>query len=205
MVFIDLKKAYDKVFRDLICWALEKKCVTKRYIEMIQDMYSGAMTIVRTTIGKTNNFSIRVGLHQESALSPYLFTLVMDELARHMQDEVPRCMLFAYDIIRVAKTKVKVNAKLELQREVLESKGLKISKNKTEYLECNFNKNQGMNEQKQVASYIQPKYICGSLWTESYQKEANQTACQYKKQGKTDKEHDYMEGLKKTKNRTQKT
>ena len=46
MVFIDLEKAHDKVPRDLIWWALEKKGVTKRYIEMIQNMYSGAMTTV---------------------------------------------------------------------------------------------------------------------------------------------------------------
>ena len=38
MIFIDLEKTYDKVPRDLIWWALEKKGVTKRYIEMIQDM-----------------------------------------------------------------------------------------------------------------------------------------------------------------------
>ena len=42
MVFIDLEKAYDKVPRYLIWWALKKKGVTKRYIEMIQDTYSGA-------------------------------------------------------------------------------------------------------------------------------------------------------------------
>ena len=57
-------------------------------------MYSGAMIIVRTVVGETNDFSITIGLHQEFALSPYLFGLVMDKFTRHMQDEVPRCMLF---------------------------------------------------------------------------------------------------------------
>ena len=73
-----------------------------------------SMTTVRTVVGETNDFSITVGLHQGSALSSYLFALVMDELTRHMQDEVPWCMLFADDIVLVAETKVEVNAKLEL-------------------------------------------------------------------------------------------
>ena len=98
-------------------------------------MYIGAMTIVRTVVGEANSFPITVGLHQgSSALSSYLFVLVMDELTRHMQDDVPWCMLFANDIVLVAETKVEVNAKLELWREALESKVLKISRNKTEYI-----------------------------------------------------------------------
>ena len=141
MVFIDLEKAYDKVPRDPIWWALEKKGATKRYIEMIQDMYSGAMTTVRTIVGETNDFLIIVGLHLGYALSPYLFALIMDELTRHMKDEVPWCMLFADDIVLIAETKVEVNVKLELWREALESKGLEISRNKIEYMECNFGKN----------------------------------------------------------------
>ena len=51
------------VSRDLIWWALEKKGVTKRYIEMIQDMYSRAMTTVRTIVGETSDFLITIGLH----------------------------------------------------------------------------------------------------------------------------------------------
>ena len=58
-----------------------------------------------------------------------------------MQDEVPWCMLFADDIVLVAETKVQINAKLELWREALESKGLKICRNKIEYMNCNFSKN----------------------------------------------------------------
>ena len=55
-------------------------------------------------------------------------------------------MLFADDIVLVTETKVEVNAKLELWKEALESKGLKISRNKTEYMKCQFSKNHGMNE-----------------------------------------------------------
>jgi hypothetical protein len=30
----------------------------------------------------TNDFSINIGLHQESTLNPYLFALVMDEVTK---------------------------------------------------------------------------------------------------------------------------
>jgi hypothetical protein len=46
MVFIDLEKAYDKVPRDVMWWALEKQNVPTKYITLIKDMYKDAMTCV---------------------------------------------------------------------------------------------------------------------------------------------------------------
>lgn len=52
-------------------------------------MYDGVITSVRTTRGETSEFAITIGLHQGSALSSYLFALVIDELTRRIQEEVP--------------------------------------------------------------------------------------------------------------------
>ena len=119
--------------------------MTSRYIDVIKDMYDGAMTIVRTTAGESNEFPITVGLHQGSALSPYPFAFIMDELTRQIQDEVPQCMLFADDIVLVDETKSKVNAKLETWREALETRGFRISRTKTEYMECSFSSRRSTN------------------------------------------------------------
>jgi hypothetical protein len=82
MVFIDLKKAYDKVPMNVMWWALQKHKVSTKYITLIKEMYDNVMTSVRTSDGDTNDFSINIGLHQRSALSPYLFALVMNEVTR---------------------------------------------------------------------------------------------------------------------------
>ena len=53
-------------------------------------------------------------LYQDSALSPYLFALVIDELTKHIQTEVLWCMLFADDIVLMVETNEGVNTKFQL-------------------------------------------------------------------------------------------
>ena len=105
MVFIDLEKAYDRVPRKVLWWVLEKKGIHVKYINIIKDMYEGVRTSVRTASGEMEEFPFTVSVHQGSALSPYLFTLVMDELTHSIQDDISWCMLFADDIVLVDETK----------------------------------------------------------------------------------------------------
>jgi hypothetical protein len=138
MVFIDLEKAYDKIPRNVMWWALEKHKVPAKYITLIKDMYDNVVTSVRTSDGDTDDFPIKIGLHQGSALSPYLFALVMDEVTRDIQGDIPWCMLFADDVVLVDESRTGVNRKLELWRQTLESKGFRLSRTKTEYMRCAF-------------------------------------------------------------------
>ena len=52
------------------------------YIRVIKDMYEGGRTNVRMPGGVTNDFDVSMSLHQGSALSPFLFTLVIGELTK---------------------------------------------------------------------------------------------------------------------------
>lgn len=69
------------------CWG--DNIVFYRYIDVIKDIDYGVITLVRVMGGETKDFSIIVGLHQGSVLSPDILALVMDELARHVQEKVP--------------------------------------------------------------------------------------------------------------------
>ncbi|KAL6578085.1 hypothetical protein OROMI_010413 [Orobanche minor] len=108
---------------------------------MIFDMYEGASTSVRTNVGRTEEFPITIGVHQGSALSPFLFAIVMDDMTRGIQNDVPWCMMFADDIVLIDETKVGVQQKLELWRDTLEARGFRLSRSKTEYMECRFSDN----------------------------------------------------------------
>ena len=44
MVFIDLEKAYDKVLRNVMWWALEKHKVPTKYITFIKDSLGEAQS-----------------------------------------------------------------------------------------------------------------------------------------------------------------
>ncbi|KAJ8719748.1 hypothetical protein PYW08_011923 [Mythimna loreyi] len=49
MVFVDLEKAYDRVPREVLWWAL--KGVPEKYVQLIRAMYSQCNTQVRSTAG----------------------------------------------------------------------------------------------------------------------------------------------------------
>jgi len=138
MAFIDLEKAYDKVPRKVMWWALEKKKVPTKYVTLIKDMYDDVVTSVRACDSETSDFPLKIGLHQGSALSPYIFTLVVDEVTRDIQGEIPWCMLFADDVVLIDESMIGVDRKLELWRQTLESKGFRLSRTKTEYMRCEF-------------------------------------------------------------------
>jgi hypothetical protein len=84
------------------------------------------------------NFLINIGLHQESTLSPYLFALVMDEVIRDIQGDIPWYMLFADDVILMDESRMRVDQKLELWRRNLEAKYFSLSMSKIEYIKYDF-------------------------------------------------------------------
>jgi Reverse transcriptase (RNA-dependent DNA polymerase) len=72
------------------------------------------VTCVKKYDGESDTFSIKIGLHQGSTLSPYIFTLVMDEITKDIQGDIPWCMLFADDVVLIDESRIGVTQKLRL-------------------------------------------------------------------------------------------
>ncbi|KAL5181119.1 LINE-1 retrotransposable element ORF2 protein [Glycine soja] len=105
LIFIDLEKAYDRVPREILWKALEKKGVRVAYIRAIQDMYDRVSTSVRTQGGESDDFPITID-----------------------------------DIVLLGESREELNERLETWRRALETHGFRLSRSKSEYMECKFNK-----------------------------------------------------------------
>ena len=70
--------------------------------------------------------TVRVGLHQGSSLSPYLFDMIMAVMGRGIKEQPSWCMLFADDIVLCSARRYHVERKLEEWRRATEERGLKI-------------------------------------------------------------------------------
>ena len=76
MAFVDLEKVFDRVPRKVIWWALRKLGVDEWIVCQVQEMYSNARSCVCVGEGYSEEFEVKVGVHQGSVLSPLLFITV---------------------------------------------------------------------------------------------------------------------------------
>ena len=76
--FVDLEKAFDRVPREVVRWALRMSGVDEWLVEAVMALFVDSSTVVRTSSGDTESFKVKVGVHQGSVLSPLLFAIVMD-------------------------------------------------------------------------------------------------------------------------------
>ena len=106
-VFVDLEKAYDRVPREEL-W-MRKSGIVEKYLRLVQDMYEGGETVVKCAARTTENFKVKVGLHQGSALSPFLFAVIMNRLTDEVRREPLWTMLFADDILICKETRKEFN------------------------------------------------------------------------------------------------
>ena len=115
-MFADLEKVYDRVPREELYWCMRDKGVPEKYIRVVGDMYEQCETEVKCAVGTTKAFPIEVGLHQGSALNPFLFAMIMDSLTENCRKEALWQMMIADDVVLRARDKKELEEDLERWR-----------------------------------------------------------------------------------------
>ena len=91
------------------------------------------MTVVRFAVGVTEGFRAKVGLHQVSGLSSFLFAMVIDRLTGEVRQE-SWWMMSANDIFIRCKNREQVEENLERWMYVLERRGMKVLQRSKKYI-----------------------------------------------------------------------
>ena len=99
MAFVDLEKAFDRVPRDVIWWAMRKLGIDEWLVRLVQSMYKDMRSRVRVGDGYSEEFGFGVGVHQGSVLTPLLFIIVLEALSREFCTGCPWELLYADDLM----------------------------------------------------------------------------------------------------------
>ena len=136
MAFVDLEKAFDRVPREIVWWALRCLGVDEWLVSVIRTMYDDAATVVRVNGKESDAFSVKVGVHQGSVLSPLLFIIVLEALSRELRVGLPMELLYADDLVLLAETEDSLLEKLRIWKIGMEAKGLRVNASKTKIMKC---------------------------------------------------------------------
>ena len=132
--FVDLEKAFDKVPRKVLCWALRSLGVEEWAVRVIQGMYTNVKSRARVNGQYSKEFGVGVGVHQGSVSSPLLFILVLEALSRQFRTGVPWELLYADDLAVMADSLEECIARLKVWKEGMERKGLRVNMKKTKLM-----------------------------------------------------------------------
>ena len=125
--FVDLEKAYDRVPRDLMYCCLRRRGVPRKLVRPVEPTYHWASTVLRTTHGRTDEFPIKVGLHQGPGLNPFLFIVVRYVISEDFRCGLPCELLFADELAEVTDIEEEMQRRWLGWQIGMKSKGLKVN------------------------------------------------------------------------------
>ena len=101
---MDLEKAFDRVSTRVMQCALRKKGQPEILVKEVTSLYEGSKTKVKVGSEFLEEFYVAVGVHQGYALSPLLFSMVVDVVKENSKESLMKEVLYADDLVLMSET-----------------------------------------------------------------------------------------------------
>ena len=131
MCFVDLEKAFDRVPRKVLEWAMRKRGIPEAMVRAVMSLYDGAKTRVRLRLELSKKFEVKVGVHQGYVLWPLVFAIVVGVVTESVRNGLMREMLYADDLVLMSETMEGLREKFWKWKEEIERKVLEVNLGKT--------------------------------------------------------------------------
>ena len=121
---------------------MRKLGIEEWLVKVVQSLFENMSSRMRFGKGYSDAFGVKVGVHQGSVLSPLLFIVVMEALFREFHTDHPWRLLFADDLVIIAKSVEELIEKLKKWKAAMEEKkGLQVNMAKTKVVVSGHNLN----------------------------------------------------------------
>jgi hypothetical protein len=84
IISFDSEKAFDKIQHQFMIKALERSGIQGPYLNLIKEIYSKPVANIKVNGEKLEAIPLKSGTRQGCTLSPYLFSIVFEVLAREI-------------------------------------------------------------------------------------------------------------------------
>ena len=108
-----------------------KKGLLEVMVWAVMSWHDGAKTRVRVGSAYSEEFDVKVGTHQGSALSPLLFAIAVDVVTKNARRGVVNEILYADDLVLMSENIKDLQNRFWNWKDALKSKSLMVNTRKT--------------------------------------------------------------------------
>ena len=102
---------------------MRKKGLSEVMVRALMSLYDDAKTRVRVRSAYSEEFEVKVGVHQGSVLSPLLFAIVVGVITENARRGVVNGLLYADDLVLMSEGIEGLKKRFWNWKDALESKG----------------------------------------------------------------------------------
>ena len=134
VVFVDLMKCFDTIYRNGLWLKLFKIGVQGKLLRIVRDMYSNVRSCIKSCASYSDFYNYAVGLRQGEVMSPLLFSLFIEDLELFLMKYLNSCLtidditfillLFADDMALIGRSPAELQSQLNRLQDYCDYWGL---------------------------------------------------------------------------------